>query len=144
MNEWNKGNQPPFSGLYWVTVNEAENTKMYDVPMQYDNVTRSWKLGNANYCTANIQAYVSCNKPKEAYNEAHIGFPSHYYIRLKCNGSTRYLSKGLQSVKWSKAGYETKEKAIAAAKRLRKKEPEYGYAGQKTEIAIVNGNGEIV
>jgi len=140
MTEWEKGNKPHCSGLYWVTVNEAENIKMYDDPMRYED--GKWTLNGGAYFAENIIAFMHCNKPKEPYNEKHIGYSDQYYIRVKCNGITHYLSKGLQSVKWSKIGYATKEKAIAAAKRLRKIEPEYGYQNQKTEITVVNGNGE--
>lgn len=139
MTEWIIGNKPAYAGLYWVTVGLNGNNKLYNEPMNYENGT--WKHNGREYC-GNIVAYMECNKPKEAYNELHIGFPDQYYLRVKCNGMTRYLSKGLQSVKWSKTGYSTKEKAKAASKRLRKIEPEYGYAGQKTEIVVVNGNGE--
>ncbi len=142
MNEWNAGNKPPFTGWYWVTVNEAGNMKMYDTPMRYSE--GAWSLNGKNYYAANIVAFKDSHKPSEPYIESHIGFPNQFYIRVKCNGIIRYLSKGLQSVKWSKDGYSTKEKAKAAARRLKHVEPEYGYQEQKTEIVVVNGNGEEV
>ncbi len=143
MSDWIKGNRPSYTGLYWVTVDEGGSIKMYDEPMMYEGNDK-WMLGGNRYYTSNIIAYMTCNKPKEAYNDAHIGFPEQYYIKITCNGITRYLSKGLQSVKWSKEGYATKDKAITAARRLKKIEPEYGYQNQKTEITVVNGNGENV
>ena len=138
MTEWTKGNTPPCKGWYWVTVDEAGSVKMYDVPMRYEN--GEWIVDGHKYHADNIIAHASCNKPKEAYNEKHIGYPDQYYIRVKCNGLTRYLSKGFQSVKWSKIGYTTKEKAIAAMKRYKKSEVEQGY--KESECAVVNGNGE--
>ncbi len=140
MTKWTKGNTPPYQGWYWTTVDEAGTIKMYDIPMRYENKT--WFLDGKPYFAENIVAWVSINKPNELYGQKHIGFPDQYYIRVKINGIIHYLSKGLQSVKWSKIGYATKEKATAAAKRLRKIEPEYGYQNQKTEIVVVNGNGE--
>ena len=142
MSDWSKGNKPPYAGWYWVTVNEGGSIKMYDAPMQYKD--GCWLYDGLKYYAGNIIAHKDSHKPSEPYNETHIGFPEQFYIREKCNGITRYLSKGLQSVKWSKEGYSTKEKAVAAMKRLKKIEPEYGYQGQKTEIVIVNGNGEEV
>ena len=142
VTEWAKGNTPPYRSWYWVTVNEAGSIKMYDTPMRYEDNT--WFLDGKKYFAENIVAWTPCNKPKEPYNECHIGFPDQYYLRVKGNGITSYKSKGLQSVKWSKIGYATKEKAVAAMKRLIKTEPEYGCQGQKTEIVVVNGNGEEV
>lgn len=143
MTDWTKGNNPPYAGWYWVTADEAGNIKMIDVPLRYEKDGK-WYLEEKPYYAENIIAYVQSNKPAEAYNELHIGFPDQYYIRVRANGMERYLSKGLQSVKWSKVGYATKEKARAAARRLAKFEPEEGYHGQKTEIVVVNGNGEEV
>lgn len=140
MTEWTKGNKPYSQGLYWVTVNEAGKIKMYDEPMLYKDGT--WELNGHKYYADNIIAHVRCNKPSEPYNELHIGFPDYYYIRVKNNGITSYLAKGFQSVKWSKAGYATKEKAVAAMKRYVKSEIEQGY--KESECAVVNGNGEEV
>ncbi len=141
MTEWTAGNTPPYKGLYWVTVNEAGIVKMYDEPMRYEKDGK-WFLNDKPYYADNIIAWVSCNKPKEAYNKAHIGYPDQYYIKVSCNGFTHYLSKGLQSVKWSKIGYNSKEKAIAAMKRYKKDEINQGY--KKSECVVVNGNGEEV
>ncbi len=138
MTEWTKGNIPPYQGWYWVTVDEAGSIKMYDIPMRYEN--GEWSLDGRRYHADNIVAHVSCNKPKEPYNQNHIGLPDQYYIRVKCNGLTSYLSKGFQSVKWSKIGYSTKEKAIAAMKRYKKSEQEQGY--KESGCVVVNGNGE--
>lgn len=142
MNEWHAGNKPPYTGLYWITfIDKKGLPRVLDLPAEYlgNNV---WKAAGQHIKAADITAYMDCNRPKQPYNENHIGFPNQYYIRVKCNGIISYLSKGLQSVKWSKEGYSTKEKAKVAARRLKKVEPEYGYQGQKTEIVIVNGNGE--
>lgn len=140
MADWTKGNKPYSPGLYWVTVNEAGKIKMYDDPMRYED--GKWTLKGGAYFADNIIAFVDCNKPKEPYNEKHIGFPDYYYIRVKNNGITSYLAKGFQSVKWSKIGYATKEKAVAAMKRYVKSEIEQGY--KVSECAVVNGNGEEV
>ena len=137
MTDWTKGNIPYAQGLYWVTVDEAGKIKMYDDPMRYKDGV--WQLNGHNYMADNIIAHTRCNKPSEAYNELHIGYPDHYYIRVKNNGITSYLAKGFQSVKWSKIGYNTKEKAIAAMKRYKKSEAEQGY--RESELAVVNGNG---
>ena len=138
MAEWRKGNKPYSRGLYWVTVDEAGNIKMYDEPMRYTG--DAWTLDGRLYHEDNIIAHMDCNKPSEPYNEKHIGYPDHYYIRVRCNGITSYYSKGLQSVKWSKTGYATKEKAAAAMKRYMKSEAGQGY--KESECAVVNGNGE--
>ena len=140
MTEWTKGNKPYSQGLYWVTVNEAGKIKMYDDPMLYKDGT--WELNGHKYYADNIIAHVPCNKPSEPYNELHIGYPNNYYIRVKNNGITRYLAKGFQSVKWSKIGYVTKDKAVAAMKRYIKSEIEQGY--KASECTVVNGNGEEV
>lgn len=139
MVDWTKGNTPPFPGLYWVTVNEAGKIKVYDEPMRYKG-KGEWQLNGHNYYADNIIAHIHCNKPSEPYNELHIGYPDQYYIRVRSNGVTSYLSKGYQSVKWSKIGYNTKEKAIAAMKRYKRSEAEQGY--KESECVIVNGNGE--
>lgn len=138
MTEWTKGNKPYSQGLYWVTVNEAGKIKMYDDPMRYKDGI--WQLDGKNYYADNIIAHTPFNKPSEPYNELHIGFPDNYYIRVTRNGVISYLSKGFQSVKWSKIGYATKEKAVAAMKRYVKSEIEQGY--KESECVIVNGNGE--
>ena len=138
MAEWTKGNKPYSQGLYWVTVNEAGEIKMYDEPMRYKDGI--WQLNGNNYYTDNIIAHIPCNKPLEPYNELHIGYPDQYYIRVKNNGIISYLSKGLHSVKWSKIGYSTKEKAVAAMKRYIKSEIEQGY--EVGECAVVNGNSK--
>ena len=140
MTEWTKGNKPYSQGLYWVTVNEDGKIKMYNEPMYYKNGI--WQLDNKNYYANNIIAHTPCNKPSEPYNELHIGYPDYYYIRVKSNGITLYLAKGFQSVKWSKIGYATKEKAIAAMKRYIKSRIEQGH--KASEYAVVNGNGEEV
>lgn len=46
MIEWDKGNKPPYPGLYWVTVNEAGKIKMYDEPMLYKD--GSWQFNGHN------------------------------------------------------------------------------------------------
>ena len=146
MNEWHAGNKPPYTGLYWITlIGKNGLPKVCETPAEYlgDGVWKVEGRYKSRYFE-DITAYMDCNRPKQPYNENHIGFPNQYYIRVKCNGITRYLPKGLQSVKWSKEGYATTEKAKVAVRRLKKVEPEYGYQGQKTEIVVVNGNGEEV
>ena len=140
MADWIKGNKPYSEGLYWVTVNEAGQIKIYDEPMYYDN--GKWYLEGKPYFPDNIMAHIRCNKPSEPYNELHIGYPDKFYIRVKCNGITSYLSKGLRHVGWSKIGYSTKDKAFAAMKRYIKLEQEQGY--KESECCIVNGNGEVI
>jgi len=137
--EWSKGNKPPYKGLYWVTVDEAGTIKMYDRPMRYEK-NDTWLLDGKPYCAPNIIAWIQCNMPKEAYNEKHIGYPDHFYLKVTCNGLISYLSKGFHSVKWSMIGYATKEKAFAALKRYKKSEIEQGY--KESEVVVVNGNGE--
>ena len=88
MTEWTKGNAPYIRGLYWVTVNEAGNIKMYDKPMLYKD--GMWQIDGHNYHADNIIAHTHCNKPSEPFNGLHIGFPDHYYIRVQCNGITSY------------------------------------------------------
>ena len=63
-------------------------------------------------------------------------------IRVRNDGITSYLAKGLQSVNWSRIGYSTKEKAVDAMKRYIKLQIEAGYA--EIECAVVNGNSEEV
>ena len=143
MSEWKKGNTPSYHGWYWVTVNEADNVKMYDEPMHFFD--GAWSHSGKRYCKSNIIAYAPCNRPKEAFDGIEdIGYAEQFYLRIKINGITRYLSKGYQSPRWSKTGYSTREKAAAALRRLKKTEPEYGYQGQKSEFAIVNGRGQEV
>ncbi len=140
MSEWIKGNTPPFPGLYWVTVNVDGDIKMYDEPFNYMG-HGEWKWNGKNYYASNIIACMECNKPKEPYNEKHIGYPEQYYIRIKTDRrGISYYAKGFRSVGWSKIGYSTKERAIAALKRYRREQQKMGY--EEEEYAVVNGNGE--
>ena len=142
MTDWTKGNKPYSNGLYWVTVNEGGTIKMYDDPMYYDRDSNSWFLNNKKYFADNIIAHLRSNKPAEPYNENHIGFPDQYYLKIIRGNSISYLAKGYQSVSWSKIGYATREKALAAAKRYKKSELEMGSAD--FDVIIINGNGETV
>ena len=140
MTEWIKGNMPPFSGLFWVTINKDGSAEMLNYPLRYEN--GKWSVYGKGYPADRIIAWVKCNKPSSPYDENHIGYPDQYYLKITGNGDTRYLSKGLQSINWSKIGYSTKEKAVAAMKRYIKTETEQGYV--PGEIVIVNGKGEEV
>jgi len=63
-------------------------------------------------------------------------------IRVRNDGITSYLAKGLQSVNWSRIGYSTKEKAVDAMKRYVALETKAGCT--EIECAVVNGNSEEV
>ena len=132
MSDWSKGSTPPIAGWYWITVNDNEENRLINHPMYYDG--HNWTTSKG-YGQNEIIAFMICNKPSEPYMEAHIGFPSQYYIKAQNGDEIRYLSKGLLPVTWSKTGYSSKAKATAAIRRLRKAEP------QLAETTVVNGNG---
>lgn len=143
MNNWTKGNEPNQDGIYWVTINKNGESMMYDSPVRY--VLEKWKLLSLDWeiPKEDIIAYSKIIKPR-SFNA--IGNGIGFYIRTICtnNGevSITEYGKGLQLASWCMIGYSSIEKAVTAAKRLKKIDIDANYLKEKYEI--IDGHGKII
>ena len=147
--DWIVGNKPNKEGFYWVTVTngygKGNPNKTYPEVLTYKNGDWYCSLDRRFY-TDNIVAYMRCNIPAP-YDPVVIGDAKSFYIKVvsHIDGSIRYYSKQLHSIKWSRIGYDTKEKAINAMRRLKRLELEETNGGSKKDIyVVVDGNGNEV
>ena len=141
MAKWEAGNIPERDGLYWITVQKDSDTSLvtYDTPVRFQD--RRWQIPRPE---GNITAYMELEKPAP-YNPKKIGISGEFYIKVTYpDGTSSIYSKQLQPIEWSKIGYSTKEKAIAAMKRLKKLDLE-DTAGKSAEYIyeIYTGEGDL-
>ena len=136
MDNWVGGNVPKKKdACYWLTVNAGEKNITHDLPSKYLEENGSWiDFDGKQINVDSVIAYSEIVKPKPSTT---IG--NGYYIKAVRDGEEGIYSLGLQSVKWSNIGYTTEQKAISAAKRMKKLDAEDGF--QNCMYEIIDGEG---
>lgn len=146
--EWQEGNKPLRIGTYWVTVknNGGKGDPIQTLPFPLRYGMGEWFLPDGGkYFADNVVAHMECIIPKP-YDPKRIGISGEFYIKVtRQSGAITYYSKQLQTIDRSKIGYSTKEKAIAAMKRLKKlDQEEMGDWISEDVYEIVDGDGNII
>ena len=141
MKYWTDGNMPnEKTAYYWLTVKSATNNITYPVPCRYSETDDCWiDFNNVRLSKHTVVAYSEIVKPKD-YTTVGSGFG--YYIRTMYRDKQSIYGYGLQPANWCGRGYSSKEKAVAAAKRLIRLDKNEEYVRDTYEV--INGNSEVV
>lgn len=141
MNKWIDGNTPDGQCVfYWLTVQEGDSTDTYPVPCKYDMEMGCW-IDVENNClpAQTVTAHYPIRKPK-AYTTIGSGYG--FYIRTFYKDHETVYGYGCQPANWAGSGYRTKERAVKAAKRMRRVDRTENYERDKYEV--LNCDGEVV
>lgn len=139
---WNNGNIPKNKDLfYWLTVKSTTTNVTHPVPCKYSEENECWiNFDGEQLSSHSVVAYYPMLQPK-SYTT--IGSGCGYYIRTDTgNTNENIYGFGLQLANWVGKGYSTKEKAIAATKRLRKLDKEEGL--ERKNYEVLDGNSKVV
>lgn len=141
MYNWIEGNIPRYKEMfYWITIKGGYTNVTYPVPCKYFEKDDCWISFTCEKISKHtVVAYFPIYMPK-SYST--IGSGVGYYISTKYHNTERIYGFGLQPANWVERGYGTKEKAIAAAKRLMKMDRNENYVRENYEV--VDSNSEVV
>lgn len=142
MYNWTNGNVPDNKELfYWVTVKKLTINVTHPVPCKYSEQDGCWiSFCGERLSSHSVVAYSQILKPK-SYTT--IGLECEYYIRTDGGNPNEIVyGFGLKFANWVGKGYSTKEKAVAATKRLKKLDIKEGL--ERNGYEVLNGNGEVV
>lgn len=140
--DWTDGNIPKGKSIfYWLTIKSTMTNEVYPVPCKFLEKDGCWISFNGERISSySVVAYCPILKPKP-YNT--IGSGVGYYIRTDVDSPNEAIyGFGLQPANWVMKGYSTKEKAISAAKRLRKLD--IRDERERSNYQVINGAGEVI
>lgn len=141
MSEWIDGNIPENTNLlYWITVKNTIKNETYNYPCRYYTDKECWvDFEGVKISSYDVVAYYPIIKPKQ-YST--IGTGVGYYIRTIFDKKETIYGRGLQLVSYGYKGYGSIDKAIIAARRMRKIDIDEGCLKDKYDI--LDGNGKLV
>ena len=139
MGQWVSGNIPKDTDIfYWLTLKGGTKRITYHLPCKYDAEQECWiNTEGVKLDSHIVVAYYPIKMP-EPYSYLGTGF----YIRTWHKEDEFIYGFKLQFADWAENGYQTKEKAIAAAKRKKKTDQSKNNEADKYEV--LDENGEVV
>lgn len=141
MSQWIKRSIPDDTEkIYWIIMNSGNKSIVYPLPCRYSVEHECWiDFEGLTLFDYSVIAHYPIFMPKHYLT---IGSGIGYYIKTARENEENFYGFGCQFANWVMHGYPTEQKAIIAAKRMKKLDDKQGYGRDLYEI--VNGEGESV
>ncbi len=141
MSQWIDGSTPEDQDIfYWLTVKNGDSMRTYPMPCKYDAERGCWIDAENNGLPAQtVAAHYPICMPK-AYST--IGSGCGFYIRTLYDDVEMVYGFRCQFASWVGYGYGTREKAVAAARRMRRVDRKENEERDKYEV--LNSDGRVV